>query len=278
MPGRHNLLKIELWRFVMCFGAALLLNAGESNAKLPPDVQYANISPLPGGGAALNSDGKPDGLGAMQVNIPIAYTPGNEFANAGLYGGGYLHGGGEGGINGSGFVGLGFGNWPRVYISAMAVSSIIFNDSKAVNVQVQAVKETENVPAIAFGAQDILNKEESSHNVATVGVGFYGVATKRFKMKNRDIYAVGGYGAGKFRNNMFGGVSTPISDKFTFAVEYDGYQVNSGIAWRPTGRDSHVTVLAGYNAEAGFLFGSQVTGKASAWWAVPVAAIFIRTR
>ena len=39
-------------------------------ARQDPDPQYTNISPLPGGGVAIDRDGNPDGAGAFQINIP----------------------------------------------------------------------------------------------------------------------------------------------------------------------------------------------------------------
>ncbi len=252
----------------------LMLGVGVSYAKTAPDVQYANVSPLPGGGAALNSIGESDGLGALQINIPVAYTPGSGYTNLGLYEGGYLD---KTRGNGSAVYGMGFGKWPRLYISGLAVSSIIFSDSKACNAQLQFVKETNSVPALAIGAQDILNKEKpDSTAILNSGIGYYGVATKQFKLGQRDVYGVLGYGAGKFCDSIFGGVSTPLSDKFTFTTEYDGYQFNTGLAWRPTGRKSPITILAAYNDQTGSLIGTQITGKVSGWWAIPIMLLSIR--
>ncbi|MCX6343537.1 MAG: hypothetical protein NT018_00515 [Armatimonadetes bacterium] len=286
-PAKNGILSNAILRF-SCFGIlmpkpascalllcmAAVLIPGTSYAKTPPDEQYANISPLPGGGTAINSDGESDGLGAMQINIPVAYTPGAGYANLGLYEGGYFD---KDRGNGSGVYGMGFGTWPRLYVSGMAVSSIIFSDSKVFNAQFQFVKETDSTPALAIGAQDILNKEGADNKATTnTGIGYYGVATKRFKIGERDVYGVLGYGAGKFADSIFGGVSTPLSDKFTFTTEYDGYQFNTGLAWRPTGRKSPVTVLAAYDGQTGPLVGAQVTGNISGWWAIPVILLSLR--
>jgi len=133
------------------------------HAKKPPAPQYVNVAPLPGSGLALDSEGKPDGQGAMQINIPVAYTPGSDFASISAYAGQFArrdksH---PDWANGTGTLAFGFGKWPRVYGSAMAVSSLIWTDSKVLSGQMQVVKETERSPAIAIGAQDILNKEQN---------------------------------------------------------------------------------------------------------------------
>jgi hypothetical protein len=160
----------------------------------------------------------------------------------------------------------------------MAVSSIIFNDSKAVSAQLQVVEESERSPAIAIGAQDILDKESKDFSaVATTGVGYYGVATKQFTLSGKNVHATLGYGSGRFLSTVFGGISVPLSDQFSFAAEYDGFQFNTGVGWRPWGRHSKFTVLGAYNGEAGGLFGAQATGDdVSPLWAIPLALLLMR--
>ena len=211
-----------------------------------PSPQYRNIAPLPGGGIALNSEGEPDGFGAMQINIPVAYTPGWGFAELGIYKG--THGVHENdNSNGSGVLSMGFFGFPRVYMSGMQVSHI-WSESKAVSGQVFLMPETDRQPALSLGVQDILFKEKNNRAV-------YGVMTKAFQLGKQDIFATAGYGGGRFLNRPFGGLSTPIGDKFNFATEWDGFQLNAGVGWRPGGRNGHITILGARNFRAGWLVG-----------------------
>lgn len=247
-------------------------------AKKPPAPQYVNVAPLPGSGVALNADGKPDGTGAMQINIPVAYTPGKDYVDISAYAGQWAdtstkpswH-------NGSGEIAFGFGTWPRLYGSGMAVSSLVFKDSKALSAQLQIVKESKATPAIAVGAQDILNKEEADFSeTSNTGVGYYGVATKQLTISGKQIYFTAGYGAARFLDRPFGGISVPLNDYFTVAAEYDGFQVNTALGWRPWGRFSPVTAMAGYNGQAGIVGGVHVTGEANGIWAIPITLLLLR--
>jgi hypothetical protein len=240
-------------------------------------VQFVDVAPLPGAGLALDKDGRPDGLGALQVNIPVAYTPGDGFVSFGAYLGQYIRSVNQTSWgNGTGVLGIGFFKWPRLYGSAMAVSHLV-NDSKVVSVQLQVVEERGDVPAVAVGAQDLLNKEQTEFgSVANTGISFYGVVTKRFPVGKTQLYGTVGYGAARFLDTVFAGVSWPISDQFSLAAEHDGYQFNTGLGWRPWGRYSRVTFLAGYNGSAGPLVGAQAHGKMNGIWALPILLLMLK--
>ncbi len=213
-----------------------------------PNAQYVNIAPLPGAGVALNSHGVPDGLGAFQINIPVAYTPGWGYAGLGVFEGGLID---QSGLNnGSGVLGAGFGEWPKLYISAMQVSDI-WSESKAVSAQLAVVPEHGNTPAVAIGDQDILRKEIGQRAP-------YGVMTKELSLSGRPIFATLGYGTGRFLNSPFGGLSAPIGNNLNVAVEWDGWQMNTGVGWRPGGRSGKLTLLAAYNGQVGPLLGATV--------------------
>ena len=212
-----------------------------------PSPQYRNIAPLPGGGIALNAEGEPDGLGAMQINIPVAYTPGWGFANLGVYKGTHDHVENVENDNGSGILSMGFFGYPRVYMSGMQVSHI-WAEAKAVSGQVFLMPETDNRPAFSLGMQDILMKEKGNRSL-------YGVFTKSVQVGKQDIFATAGYGAGRFLNHPFAGLSAPMGDKLNLAAEWDGFQLNAGIGWRPGGRDGKVTLLGARNFRTGWLIG-----------------------
>jgi hypothetical protein len=247
-------------------------------ADKPPVVQYVNIAPLPGAGIALDSMGKVDGQGAMQINIPVAYTPGSNYMALAAYAGEYIRSvSEEEWNNGSGFFAMGFGGRPRVYVSAMAVSRILKDDSKVLSGQLQLLEEKLHTPAFAIGVQDLLDKETKDYgNDFATGRAWYAVATKGFSTAGHNIYATLGWGKARFLDNFFFGLSTPLNDYFTLSAEYDGYQFNEAIGWRPTGRYSDFTLLAGYNHEAGPLVGAQVAGKGSSLWAIPAMILLIR--
>src|SRR3989339_453865 len=97
-----------------------------------PSFQYMNIAPLPGAGSAINADGRAGALGALQINIPVPYTPGWGYVNASVYSG--RHPGSVESDNGSGILAIGLGRNPALYVSALQVSRIP-SESKAFNTQ-----------------------------------------------------------------------------------------------------------------------------------------------
>lgn len=217
-----------------------------------PVGQYANTSPLPGSGIAINQQGKPDGLGAMQVNVPVAYTPswGNIVASA--YRGSHIGTWETEFGNGTGVFGVGFFGRPAVYISGMQVSEIL-NESKAVSGQISIFSEKPRTPALSIGKQDMLGKEPN-------GMSPYVVLTKSFQAGARPIYGTLGYGGGRFLDTFFYGVSAPLGKSFNLAAEYDGYQYNFGAGWRPGGQFGKLTIFAGHNSQVGYVAGMAVVG------------------
>lgn len=259
----------------LALAAALGSLPGAAFAQKQPDVQYADVAPLPGAGTALDWHGSPDGLGSVQVNIPIAYTPGANYANASAYGGGYFLGSAEEVDrnqtlpNGTAVVGVGFGGSPRLYVSLMAVSSLVFTESKAVNGQLQLVEEGPHTPALAIGTQDLLNKEwQSGHARA-----YYAVATKSLPLGGRNLYMSLGYGTGRFLDRPFVGASLPLSSQFNFSTEYDGFQLNQGIDWRPGGRFGSLTFLGAYDGRTGWLIGANESLDSTKGWLAGLAAM-----
>lgn len=246
----------------------------------PPAKQYINVAPLPGADVALNCDGIPDGQGAMQINIPVAYTPGKDYIDmtvfAGQFQGDAISRKRKFWHNGSGVIGMGFGIKPRVYLSAMAASSILFKDSKSINIQVQILDETVKHPALAIGAQDLAQKEKERASIAAVGVGYYAAMTRSYSWKQRPLYLTAGYGTARFQKSPIGGLSYSINDYYSSALEFDGYQVNGAIAWRPNGRFSRMTVTAGFNGKCGLLVGIHFTGKLDNGWAPVIATSMLR--
>ncbi len=153
---------------------------------------------------------------------------------------------------------MGFGSSKsiKLYGSGMQVSRH-WDEAKAVSMQVQLKSEDSKQPAIAFGVQDLLEKEKGMRS-------FYGVASKAYKIKDRNVYATIGFGNGRFLKRFFGGVSVPASDSLNLSLEWDGFQINSGLGWRPGGKSGKLTFLVGYNGKADWLAGvSLATNFAS---------------
>lgn len=218
-------------------------------------TQYANIAPLPGSCVAVNASGRPDGLGAFQINIPAAYTPARGFVAVGAFVGAHIRGPVDEFGNGSGYVAAGLSDRRRLFVSAMKVSHIA-GESRVWSFQTSILEESEKSPALSLGVQDLFEKEPDGRSP-------YLVATRTFNIRGHSIFASLGYGGGRFLDNTFGGVSVPLGDKFNLAVEHDGYQLNAGLGWRPGGREGKVCILAAYNGKCGWLTGISAAGMLS---------------
>ena len=236
---------------VMC---ALCIAVKPAQAK-EPCLQYQNIAPLPGAGVAISQDGIVDGLGAMSINIPVAYTPGRGYASLGGYAGKHPSQGTADNGNFSGVLGVGFLTSTKLFVSGMQVGRSS-EEAKVLSGQLMLLEETSKTPAVAFGVQDILDKERT-----TTGRSFYAVATKSYNIRGRSVYATIGYGDERFLNRVFLGVSTPINDRLNLALEHDAFQVNVGLGWKPGGHSSPYTLLGAYNGERGWLFGGSISGN-----------------
>lgn len=240
-------------KLLLVLAVCFALAAPSAHAQQWDLSQYANIAPLPGAGVAIDTNGRIDGRGAMQINIPVAYTPNWGYVAGSAYGGAHVRGQVDEFGNGSGFFAMGFFNRPGIYMSGMKTSHVS-GESLAWSGQGGLTSEAKNFVAIAIGQQDILGKEVG-------GVSPYAVATKSVLIGARTYYFTLGYGGGRFLDNLFGGLSTPLTDKLNLAVENDGYQANIGLGWRPGGRDGKMTVLGAYNGKCGFLLGFSVSGS-----------------
>lgn len=237
---------------VFWLATASMVNSASRTDGIPgqvPNYQYANIAPLPGAGVAINTRGELDGNGALQTNIPVAYTPGWGYASLNAFKGAHPVQDSPEFSNGSGIVALGFFNHRRIFISGMQVSKLR-NEAKAYSGQVAILDETATVPAVSIGMQDVLRKE-------IYGRSGYIVLTKSIAVRSQKLYATLGYGSGRFLNKPFAGMSLPVGGNLNFATEWDGFQLNNGIAWRPGGRQGKFTTYTGYNGKAGILMGGS---------------------
>lgn len=229
------------------FAALLALLVFGSLAFASPDEfynypEFRYLSALPGGGFGVTPLGRVGFDGAVQANIPVAYTP-----SCGNYMAGYwsasneprhIHIGTQGdNINGTGLLAAGFGRPGHGLYAAYMVTSR--ENEGAFNAQYQLTRDNWDKPALAIGLVDLNNNRDSSiarHQGGARSV--YAVATGRLGRPDHFVYVTLGLGSGRFNNRLFGGVSWPASDKLTVYGEYDGWNVNAGLAVSPWSRFS----------------------------------------
>lgn len=202
-----------------------------------PEFRYT--SGLSGGGWGVTQDGVPGFEGAMQLNIPVAYTPHQGFV-VGYSSGSYtstprldlgdLLGGDTGpNVNGTGYIGLGFGRpGYGLYVVEMPTS---IDWEPVQNIQQQVMPETARRPAVAFGVQDILKHRDGFDREPHGARSPYVVATKLVGGDDDPVYLSLGYGKGRFHNSFFGGASWRAAEKLTVFAEHDGWVNNVGFGY-----------------------------------------------
>ncbi len=193
--------------------------------------QFRHSSTLPGNLFGVSPEGQVGFAGALQQNVPVAYTPVRDNwvigYNSGSNTGSVEMGWGGSEVNGTAFIGMGWGEPGRgIYGSWMATGSDI---CPAYNLQVQLAAGGQGRPAFAVGVQDILNQREDYVGDPHGARSFYGVATKSIG-DLLDGYVSLGWGNGRFNESVFGGVSISLSDTLTLVAEYDGFNTNAGLA------------------------------------------------
>ncbi len=201
--------------------------------------QFRHSSTLPGNMFAVSPDGQVGFDGALQQNVPVAYTPTADNwvigYNSGSNSGSVEIGFGGAGVNGTGFIGLGAGRPGHgIYGSWMATGTDI---AEAYNFQYQLVDGGQRGWALAVGVQDILNQRQNYVGDPHGARSIYGVATRHLDLLG-DSYLTIGWGDGRFGSNPFGGLSVPVTGGLTLVTEYDGMQVNAGLALSGLGQST----------------------------------------
>jgi len=201
--------------------------------------QFRHSSTLPGNMFGVSPAGQVGFDGALQQNVPVAYTPaadnwvigGNSGSNTGSVHIGF----GGANVNGTAFIGLGVGRPGHgMYGSWMATGTDI---AEAYNFQYQLVDGGQRDWALAVGVQDILNQRQNYVGDPHGARSIYGVATRPLDLFG-DSYLTIGWGGGRFDSSPFGGLSVPLTGGLTLVTEYDGMQVNAGLALSGLGRSA----------------------------------------
>lgn len=208
-----------------------------SAAEFEEFPQFRYSSGLPGGGYGVTPEGGVGFNGALQMNIPVAYTPssGNYTVSAvsAATNGGVELGMAGPDVNGTLTVGLGFGPPEAgLYVGLMATGKGDWGE-QAHNVQYQLLRETAKRPAVAVGVVDVFDMRpaKQSEIFEPGGRSFYVAATRRAGSASHPLYYTLGFGNGRFNNRPFGGVSYQVTNRVKASAEYDGWNPNVGAAW-----------------------------------------------
>lgn len=238
----------RLVALLLGFAGAVAVGADEFEGY--PQFRY--ISGLPGGGYAVDPDGYVGFDGALQMNVPVAYTPAAgsyvvSYHSSAINGGIEISFGGDD-ANGTGTFAAGCGpEGHGLYLAAMLTGKGNGGEA-AYNLQYQILSETDSRPALAIGVVDILNMrpERQSDIFGGGGRSFYLAATRGYPDARYPSYWTVGVGDGRFNDHPFAGVCVEVSPRVKLAAEYDGWNVNAGAAWDAWHTDRwHAIVLAG---------------------------------
>ncbi len=232
---------------------ALLVAGVTALATAGPQTEYKEFryhSGLPGNNSGVTADGKVGAVGAVQMCVPVAYTPSKNTyvidANVGMQKSGLTlaYRGTE--ANGTLNFGLGFGRPGRgLYFSYMVTA---YQWEPVYNVQWQVRPKDDAGPAIAIGGIDLTNQRASSSKRPFVGDArsYYVVATEQFGSEEHPIYATLGLGTGRFKG-AFGGLCYRLDEKLALSAEYDSLGVNGCVTYglkEPTS-DSNLVLFFG---------------------------------
>jgi len=197
-----------------------------------PEFRYS--SGLPGGGFGVDPLGHIGFDGALQVNIPIGYTPnlGNVaiVAESGAINGGFPTSLSGPDVNGTVSFGFGVFHDPAVWFTYMGTGAGAGLEP-AYNVQVQVVRESARCPGIAVGGIDLNDHRAARLSAPFVGNArsFYVAATREGGTPRAPLYYTLGVGNGRF-HGLFGGVSYHPIKRVSVFAEYDGWSPNAGFA------------------------------------------------
>ncbi|MCD6359758.1 MAG: hypothetical protein J7M38_02765 [Armatimonadetes bacterium] len=216
----------------LCIAAMSALTTAACAGEFLEYPEFRYTSALPGGGWGVTPDGTPGFDGALQTNVPVAYTPHQGiilgYSSASMDSTPTIGFSGND-VNGTATIGIGFGSPGRgIYFSEMGTGR---RWEGVQNLQWQLLPEDEGHPAFAIGVQDIFSQRDRRLGGRGGGaVSYYAVATQQFALGDRPLYVTLGAGFRRF-HGLFGGLSWRATDKLTLMAEYDGWNVNAGAAF-----------------------------------------------
>jgi len=223
-------------RYFLIAAVVLSLSAPVWSAEFWNYPEFRYSSGLPGGGYGVDPAGHAGFDGALQMNIPVGYTPGagnySFSASVAAVDGGFPTDWEGSGVNGTFAWGLGLFGEHALWLMDMGTGNGGSLES-AYNVQFQVKRETTKCPGIAIGVVDVMNERASTVSRPGEGDGntFFIVATREAGTQEKPLYYTIGFGNGRFNNHPFGGVSYQPQPRWKLFAEYDGWNPNIGTAY-----------------------------------------------
>ena len=225
--------------------SALTMALVASTACADPKSEYMEFrfhAGVPGNQSGVTPMGRVGAAGAVQMAIPVAYTPAKDNyvidANTGMQGDGLKFAYKDADANGSLNFGLGLLEPGHgLYVSYMA-TSIDWEPVWAIQYQVignpseDDIYDEGDTLAVAVGGIDLNNQRAANVSAPFEGDSrsFYIVATERFGSEDKPLYATLGIGTDRYEG-LFGGVCYRPSDRMAVFAEYDSIGINGGLTY-----------------------------------------------
>jgi hypothetical protein len=220
--------------FIVLLALAFVTAALAAEFEDYPQFRYA--SGLPGGTFGVDPNGQAGFNGAMQINIPIGYTPGaGNWAlapSAGAIDGGFPTQISGAPVNGT--VAWGFGMFgPDHALWAMDMNTGGANAGEsAYNVQFQLKRQNDKWPGISVGILDAtdLRPARLSNYMGAGGRSFFSAATWEAGTPEKPLYLTAGVGTRKYYG-LFAGASYQPEKRVKLMGEWDGRSFNAGAGY-----------------------------------------------
>lgn len=202
--------------------------------------EFRHVSSMPGNGFGVDAEGRVGFGGALNMNVPCAYTPASGNYVAGYHssstGSDIKLGFGGDEVDGTLFVGAGF----YAPGSGIYVSEIFTEEHLGVNTwnaQLQIADETRDCPAIAVGCIDLQNRRPGIAGGLHGARSIYVAASKQLAAGALPLYLTVGYGGGRFDHDLFGAISWYPGPNLNVGLEHDGMITTPHATWRFLTRD-----------------------------------------
>ncbi len=219
------------WLLIVAMLSAVSLVSAD---RLREYYEFRFHSGLPGNNSGVTPDGRVGAAGAVQLAMPVAYTPckGNYVvsANVGMVDDGLAFDYRGDDVNGNLNFGAGLLQPGRgLYVSYMPTSE---DWEPVYNLQWQLHEEDDKWPAVAIGGMDLTNQRAASlaRPLAGDARSYYVVGTKQLGSAEHPLYVSAGVGTDRF-DGLFGGACYRFDDRLAFSAEYDSLGVNACVTY-----------------------------------------------